>query len=69
MFDFWVVRNNLHVFFLYLLRYILSMVDTEGGAGILGLALTDLEVAQHQIMKIPDRSCPTDSSDMYLICI
>ena len=34
-----------------------------------GLALTDLEVAQHQIMKIPDRSCPTDSSDMYLICI
>ena len=35
----------------------------------IGLALTDLEVAQHQIMKIPDRSCPTDSSDMYLICI
>ena len=35
----------------------------------LGLALTDLEVAQHQIMKIPDRSCPTDSSDMYLMCI
>ena len=35
----------------------------------LGLALTDLEVAQHQIMKIPDRSRPTDSSDMHLICI
>ena len=32
----------------------------------IGLALTDLEVAQHQIMKIPDSPRPTDSSDMHL---
>ena len=59
-------------YFTWLTEFIYSHLYTRAPiwpVHMLGLALTDLEVAQHQIMKIPDRSCPTDSSDMYLICI